>query len=50
MEWYEILIIVAAALFVIGVVTVSVVRKIQGKSGCGGNCSCCNGCSSKKTK
>lgn len=48
MTWYEILIIVAASAFVIGVVVWQIVRKKQGKGGCdecGGSCSHCSGCS-----
>ena len=47
MNWYEYLIIVAAALFVVGVIVWRIVRKVQGKGGCdcGGNCSGCGGCS-----
>ncbi len=45
MHWYEILIIIFAALFVIGVVVWQIVLKVQGKSGCDcGSCSHCNGC------
>ena len=43
----EILLIIACAAVVIGVITASVVRKKRGKSsyGCGGECSGCCGCS-----
>ena len=42
MNWYEYLIIVAAALFVVGVIVWRIVRKVQGKGGCGcGGCSAC---------
>ena len=34
MNWYEYLIIVAAALFVVGVIVWRIVRKVQGKGGC----------------
>lgn len=49
MTWYEILIIVLASAFVIGVIVWQIVRKVQGKSGCdcgdcGGNCSHCSAC------
>lgn len=46
MQWYEILIIVLACAFVIGVVVWQIVRKKKGKSGCdcGGNCAACRGC------
>ena len=48
MTWYEVLIIIAACAIVIGVIAASVVRKKQGKTGCGcdcGGCSSCAGCS-----
>lgn len=45
MQWYEILIIVLAAAFVVGVITRSVLRKKKGKSGCGCDCGSCGGCS-----
>ena len=51
MMWYEILIIVAACLIVVGVIVSGIVRKKQGKSGCdcgGSSCSGCAGCSSRK--
>ncbi len=52
MSWWEILIIVAAAAFVVGVIVMSVIRKKQGKTscdcGCGGNCAACHGCASSK--
>lgn len=54
MTWYEILIIIAAAGFVAGVVIWRIVRKKQGKSGCDCGCSHCEGCpvcsAKKKTK
>lgn len=49
MQWYEILIIVLAAAFVIGVTVWSVVRRKQGKNSCGCDCSHCSGCSACKT-
>ena len=42
MEWYEIVIIVFAVIFVIGVLAFDIIRKKKGK------CSC--GCSSKSIK
>ena len=46
MQWYEILLIVLAAAFVLGVVVWQIIRKKQGKSGCDcGDCSHCEGCS-----
>ena len=50
MSWWEILIIVAAAAFVVGVAIYSIVRKKQGKNSCGCDCGCsgCNGCPSQK--
>ena len=51
MEWYEILIIAAAAVFVLGVIAAGVVRWLKGKGGCDcGSCSHCSGCPSKKDK
>ena len=55
MEWYEILLIAAAAAFVIGVAVWRLVRKIQGKGGCdcahcSGNCSSCKSEGKKKKK
>ena len=46
MSWWEILLIIAAAGFVVTVFVVSVIRRKQGKSSCdcGGNCSACMGC------
>ena len=41
MEWYEIIIIIAAVLFVTLVTFFSIRRKMQGKTCCGGQCSCC---------
>ena len=45
MSWWEILIIIAAAGFVVAVATVSIIRRKQGKSSCdcGGNCAACKG-------
>ncbi len=51
MLWYEYLIIGLAAAFVLGVIVFTVLRKKQGKSGCGCDCGCCGGsCSSCKQK
>ena len=44
MTWYEVLIIIAACAIVIGVIAASVVRKKQGKTGCGCDCGGCSGC------
>ncbi len=44
MSWWEILIIVASAAFVLGVVVFTVIRKKQGKSSCGCDCAHCSGC------
>ena len=46
MQWYEILLIVAAAAFVIGVVAWRIIRKKKGKSSCDccGECSHCSQC------
>lgn len=50
MQWYEILLIVLACAFVLGVIVWQIIRKKQGKSSCdcGGNCSACCGCSYAK--
>ncbi len=45
MSWWEILIIIAACAFVVGVIAASVIRKKQGKTGCGCDCGGCSGCS-----
>ncbi len=51
MQWYEILLIVCAAAFVIGVVIWQIIRKKQGKGGCDCGCSSCTGnCSKCKPK
>lgn len=44
MTWYEILIIVLAAAFVIGVLGWRIVRKMQGRGGCDCGCSDCSHC------
>ena len=44
MTWYEILIIVLAAAFVIGVFGWRIVRKMQGMGGCDCGCSDCSHC------
>lgn len=45
MSWWEILIIIAACAFVVGVIAASVIRKKQGRSGCDcGGCAGCTGC------
>ncbi len=50
MSWWEILLIIAAAGFVVAVAAVSIVRRKQGKSSCdcGGNCAACAGCKYKQ--
>lgn len=48
MTWYEILIIVAACLIVVGVIVSRIVRKKQGKTGCDCGCGGCAGCSACK--
>ncbi len=45
MTWYEILIIIAACAIVLGVIVTSIVRRKQGKTGCGCDCGGCAGCS-----
>ena len=49
MTWWEILLIVAAALFVIGVIVWQAIRRMQGKGGCDCGCSSCDGCSACKS-
>ena len=44
MTWYEILIIVLAAAFVIGVFGWRIARKKQGRGGCDCGCSDCSHC------
>ncbi len=44
MTWWEILIIIAAAGFVVAVAAFSIRRKLQGKSSCDGCNGCCAGC------
>lgn len=50
MAWYEILVIVLAGAFVIGVAVWQIVRKKKGKSGCDccGECSHCSRCKQEK--
>lgn len=51
MQWYEILIIVLAAAFVLGVIVMTIIRKKQGKSSCGCDCGGCgNSCPACKAK
>ncbi len=45
MTWYEILIIIAACLIVVGVIVSAIIRKKHGKTGCGCDCGGCAGCS-----
>lgn len=47
MTWWEILIIVLIAAFVVGYIAYAIVRRKQGKGGCDccGGCSGCSGCS-----
>ncbi len=45
MSWWEILLIIAACAFVVGVIAASVIRRKQGKTGCGCDCGGCSGCS-----
>lgn len=37
----EIILIVACALIVVGAIVTAIIRKVQGKSSCGGDCGCC---------
>lgn len=41
MHWWEILIVAVIALFAVGMIILSAVRKKQGKSSCCSECSCC---------
>ncbi|MDE6058668.1 MAG: FeoB-associated Cys-rich membrane protein [Clostridia bacterium] len=51
MQWYEIVLIVAAALFVVGVIVWQIIRRKQGKGGCDCGCSNCSGsCSACQSK
>ena len=45
MTWWEILIIIGAAAFVVAVTVASIIRKKRGKTGCGCGCENCTGCS-----
>lgn len=45
MEWFEILIIIGAVLFVLSVTVITIYRKKKGKGSCCGDCkSCTCGC------
>ena len=50
MQWYEILLIVLAASFVVGVGVWQIVRRIRGKGGCDCDCASCAGCSKCREK
>ena len=50
MQWYEIMIIVLACAFVVGVIAWRIIRKMQGKSGCDCGCGCGGNCPSCKSK
>ncbi len=50
MSWWEILLIIAAALFVAAVIGVSLYRKSKGKTSCGCDCANCAGCSACKNR
>lgn len=41
----EIALIVACAVIIVGAITTAIVRKLRGKSSCGGDCGSCDGCS-----
>jgi len=45
MKPWEIILIVACAAIVVGVVVAAVVRKLKGKSGCDCDCASCGMCS-----
>lgn len=47
MKPIDIIIIVAAALVVVGVIGLTLWRKKQGKTGCGCGCNGCSGCGNK---
>lgn len=40
----EIILIVACACIVVGAIATAIIRKVQGKSSCGGDCGCCDAC------
>ncbi len=44
MTWYEILIIVLSAAFVLGVAAWQIIRRKKGKGGCDCGCNGCSGC------
>lgn len=44
MQWYEILLIVLACAFVVGVGVWQIIRRKKGKGGCDCGCSSCAGC------
>ncbi len=46
MSWIDILIVALAAVAVVGVTVAAIIRKKQGKTSCGCDCSSCAGCSS----
>lgn len=45
----DIILIVACSLIVVGVIASAIVRKVNGKSGCSGDCGCCTGCAHCKS-
>ena len=49
MTWWEILIVILIAAFVVGYIAYAIVRRKQGKGGCDccGGCSGCSGCSTR---
>ncbi|MDE6412195.1 MAG: FeoB-associated Cys-rich membrane protein [Clostridia bacterium] len=50
MNWYEILVIVLATAFVVGVCIWQIIRKKKGKGGCDCGCTTCAHCSRCKPK
>ena len=50
MTWIDILIIVAAVSVTAGVIAAAIIRKKQGKTCCGSDCSSCAGCSACHVK
>lgn len=45
----DIILIIACSLIVVGVIISAIVRKVKGKTHCGGDCGCCSGCSHCKS-
>ena len=45
----EIILIAACALIVVCAIVTAIIRKVQGKISCGGDCGCCSACPHCKT-